>query len=387
MSSFTCKFYGVGDRVVDTLVAYALSDLARRVDLRVTFEWSLGHDVILTLHSSHQDIQNEMLETLRSGSRSVTLANRLNYWLNTGSSWIVDPATCLYCAGKKGKKPCNMSGNCGFINIPAYPIFCRNLDKVKMIDWTETQLLSKHKKHDYETLYVGLSPYWSKGIRTWDSKWDGYSTYLPTQLQVLLLYGLAYYAITISAETFIILLFLPPFGAYLEHADAQRILELIKRIVNRFSLEVRRIRISELPLKTVPLALLSQMDLPSIVGLSRERLSLLFVAYDLDRGVPKNPRGYEEWSLTEVADFYSNLGEHFWDFKSMIEDLASQIWRDEFRTRIQSILVDISYAISGRNVWLLNDALLKTKGLSDELRIHLPTRDAVLVAQQLLKGI
>jgi len=391
MSAFKYKFPGVGDRVVDTLLLYALSDLAKKADPEASFEWTLGHDVIFTLHSSHSNIQNKMLTALKN-ARSMTVANRLKFWLNIGSKkWTVDPKVCIYCVGKKGEAhPCNLKGDCGAGNAPAYSIFLGNLNDVNTIDWAQAQLLLKHKQGGYKTLYIGLSPFWSKGVRIWGSKWDDKSSYIPAQVQVLLLYGLAHYAVIEkppSAQTFIELIFSPPFGTYLEHPDAQRFLELIKRIVNRFSLGVRGIRIGELPIKTIPLVLLSQMDLPSMMGLCRERLSLLFIAYDIDRAVPKNPRGYEEWSLTEVGNFYLNLGMHFWDFKCMIEDLAGHLSRDKFRARIQSILMDFSYAVSGKDVWLLNDALLKTRFLPKELSIHLPTRDAILEAQRVIKRI
>lgn len=390
MSTFTYTFHGVRDRVVDTLLVYALSDLAKRADAKATLHWNLGHDVILTLQSSRSDLQDGMFMALRKASKSYTLANRLRFWLNVGggkgSGWSVDPIACVYCSGKKGKKhTCDKKGNCGPVGVPAYSIFFRNLNELKTIDLQDVHALSKKKQVGWKTLYIGLSPYWSKGIRKWDSEWEsGPSTYLPNQLQVLLLYGLAHYATVALTETFIQLVFSPPFGAYLEYTDARQLLELLKRITNRFSLGVRGIRMNNLPIKTVPLTLLSQLDLPSLARLSREQLSLLFVAYDMDRAVPKNPRGYEEWSLVDAGNFYLELGTYFWDFKCMVADLASNVWRNEFRSRIQSILMDISYAISGKNVWLLNDALFKVKTLSNELRIHLPRRDAILKAQQIL---
>jgi len=389
MSTFTYTFHGVGDRVVDTLLVYALSDLAKRADVKAILHWSLGHDVILTLQSSRSDLQDKMFMALRKASKSYTLANRLRFWLNVGGGkgreWSVDSIACVYCTGKKSKKyTCDKKGKCGPVGVPAYPVFFHNLSELRAIDLQDVHPLSKKKRVGYKTLYIGLSPYWSKGIRKWDSEWDSVpSTYLPNQLQVLLLYGLAYYATAVFTETFIQLIFSAPFGADLEHTDVIPLLELVKRITNRFSLGIRGIRINNLPIKTVPLTLLSQLDLPSLAGLSHEQLSMLFIAYDMDRAVPKNPRGYEEWSLVDTGNFYLNLGTHFWDFKCMVADLASNVWRDEFRSRIQSILIDLSYAISGRNIWFLNDALFKAKVLSHELRIHLPGRDAILKAQQI----
>jgi len=391
VSTVKYVFHGVGDKVVDTLLLYALSDLAIRADASVELCWSLGHDVILGLQSSRSDLQERMILALKETSRSYTLANRLNFWLNVGGGkgkgWSADPLACVYCGGRKSKKyTCDMKGNCGAVGIPAYSIFFRNLSELKTIDLNDPRSLSKNRQIGYKTLYVGLSPYWSKGIRTWDSQWDGSeSTYLPTQLQVLLFYGLAHYAISTFAEAFIQLIFSPPFGANLECKDAILVLELVKRMVNRFSLGVRRIQMNNLPIKTIPLALLSQLDLSSLAGLSREQLSLLFIAYDIDRAVPKNPRGYEEWSLAHAANFYSELGIHSWDFKCMITDLATNAWREQSRSRIQSALLDLSYAIYDRNIWLLNDALFKVHLLSHELRIHLPKQDAILKAQRIFE--
>jgi hypothetical protein len=332
-----------------------------------------------------------MFTVLKKTSKSYTIADRLKFWLNVGGGkgggWSADPLACVYCSGKRSKKfTCDMKGDCGAVGVPAYSIFFRNLGELKTIDLNDARSLSKNRQVGYKTLYIGLSPYWSKGIRTWDSQWDGSeSTYLPTQLQVLLLYGLAHYATSTFADTFIQLIFSPPFGANLESKDATLLLELVKRMINRFSLGVRRIHMNNLPVKTIPLTLLSQLDLPSLEGLSREQLSLLFIAYDTDRAVPKNPRGYEEWSLAELASFYLQLGVHFWDFKCMISDLATNVWREELRSRIQSILLDLSHAIYDRNIWLLNDALFKVHELSHELRTHLLNQSAVLKAQRILE--
>jgi hypothetical protein len=386
------QFHGVGDRVVDALLVYSLSDLARKADAHSTIEWSLGHDIILTLSSFQSRILDKMLDALRRSGKSVTTANRLSFWLNVGGGrgthWKVDPIACTYCAGKRGKvHPCDMRGDCGRVSVPAYSIFYRNLGKVEKISWPDSYTLSKYKQETYQTLYVGLSPYWSKGVRRWDSRWDSSSTYLPAQIQILLLYGLSNYAITASGDMFTQLILLPPFGMHLGSSHVRQILELLKRIVSRFGLGLRGIRITELTARTIPLVLLSSIDLASLAGLSRERLSLLFIRYDLDRGVPKNARGYEEQYLEDIANFYLRLGSCLWDFKCMIGDLASQVWRKEFKGRIESVLINLSYAISRRDVWLLNDALLSTRRLLDEgLRIHLPARESALTAQQVLKA-
>jgi hypothetical protein len=135
--------------------------------------------------------------------------------------------------------------------------------------------------------------------------------------------------------------------------------------------------------------MLSQMDLPSIIELSQKQLTLLFIAYSIDRGAPKNARGYEEQSLVDIATFYSRLGDSFWDFKRMVEDLINKIWQDEFKHRIQNILIDLSYAISGRNVWRLNDTLFKVEALCKDTnhRIHLLTQDSAMSARYALEKI
>jgi len=390
VSAFSRQFYSVGDRVVDTLLVYALSDLAKKADKRVTFEWTLGRDVIFTLHSDYPDMDRRMLVILTECYKSITLANRLNFLINIGGGkgkrWTVNPIACLYCQGKEGKNPCDRNGNCGAVSIPAYSVLFKNLNEVGTVEWGKDKVLTKNKRKDYKTLYIGLSPYWSKGTRQWNSQWDsGPSTYLPPQVQVLIFYGLAHYSIVSFADTLIELIFSPPFGKFIGYKEAKRILELIKRIVNKFSVRIRRMSINQLPSKTLPVVLLSLLDLQSIFDLTREHISLLFVSYDIDRAVPKNPRGHEELMLVDIGDFYTRLREHFWEFKCMIEDLAISARRDEFRTRAQSILLDFSYAIFTRNYWLLNDAVFKAKKLSDEgIYIHLPSRDSILQAQQIL---
>ncbi|MEM0312757.1 MAG: hypothetical protein QXE05_05715 [Nitrososphaeria archaeon] len=389
------NFYGVGERVVDTLLLYALSDLARTADPRSTFSWNLGREIIFALSSSKPEIKDKMLDVLKSNARSISMAERLNFKLNVGKEWKVNSVACLYCTGnwkkvrakknekrevektedKKIEPACKMKGECGKINIPAYAVFSYSLHKLKSIDWPNAYSISKNKGKGYETLYIGLSPFWSKGVRQWDTEWKEHSSYVPSAIQVLLLYALSKYAIIIPGETLIELIFSPSLGTH-SYRDANRIMNLVKRLITRFSISVKNIHIEELPISVVPLVMLSQMDLPSIIELSRRELELLFVAYDMDRGVPKNPRGYEERSLVDVANFYSRLGNSFWDFKRMIGDLVNQMWRIEFKTRILDILIDFSYAISGRNLWRLNDALFKVRVLADDLartgtQIHL----------------
>jgi hypothetical protein len=389
MSGSEIPFYGTGDRVIDTLLIYALSDLARMADPRSTFSWALGREIIFKLHSSQHDIKDKMLNVLKDNIKSLAIADRLNFKINVGGTWKVEPTACLYCAGKGGKTPCNMKGNCGKAIVPAYPVFFHNLGKLETINWSNAYCISKDEHKNYETLYLGLSPFWSKGFRRWNSKWDGHSSYLPNTIQALLFYALSKYAIITSDETFIELILSPPPGIYIEHTNTVRIVELVKRLVARFSVGIKDINLSELPVKIVPLVMLSQMDLPSIIELSQKQLTLLFIAYSIDRGAPKNARGYEEQSLVDIATFYSRLGDSFWDFKCMVEDLINKIWQDEFKHRIQNILIDFSYAISGRDVWRLNDALFKVEALCKDSnhRIHLLTQDSAMSARYALEKI
>ncbi len=378
---------GVGDKVVDTLLLYAFSDFAERADNRVDLQWNFEKGVILRIQSTNPNLQETMFTLLKQSSKGYTLANRLKFRLNIGGTrWSVDPSACIYCYGKRGKKACDWHGNCGNVVVPAYAVFYGNLAELKSLDLQNGGTISKKKMPEYKTLYMGLSPYWSKGIRKWDTQWEGGpSTYISNQLQNLLLHGLAYYAATLSGKkTFIQLIFSPSSGATLGREKAVLCLHLIRRINNSFNLGITKVRLNNLPMKTIPLVLLSQLDLASLEALFDFHLSLFFLAYDKDRGVPKNARGYEEWSLSDISRFYLDLGTEFWDFKSLIADLASNLWRDTYRSRIQGILLDISSAIAGKNVWLLNDAMLKVKLFSREVRLHLPNQNTLIKAQQAL---
>lgn len=402
-------FYGVGDRVVDTLLLYALSDLVKAADPRSTFSWNPGGEIIFSLYSHKPEIKDEMLNVLKENARSISIANRLDFKLNVGKEWKVNQLACLYCRGnKKGgltkeeeeagervKLACKI-GKCGKVVIPAYAVFFQNLVKLKSIDWSNAYCISKERIEDYETLYLGLSPFWSKGIRQWNAQWEGQSSYVPSAIQVLLLYALGKYAIIIppgKSGMLIELIFSPLLG-YHEYKEASRMMSLVRRLVMRFNRDVRNIRMGELPINIVPLVMLSRMDLPSITEISRGKLELLLIAYDMDRGHPKNPRGYEEQSLFHIANFYSRLGSSFWNFKCMIEDLCiirGPLW-NEFKNRILDILIDFFYAISGRNLWRLNDAVFKAEKLAEELlkrghRVYLPSRDSILDAYRAIESV
>jgi len=387
------NFYGVGERVVDTLLLYALSDLARIADPKSNFSWSPGKEIIFSLNSSEPRIKDKMLNILKKNARSICIANCLDFKLNVAKEWKVSPSTCLYCAGnrKENKLVCKKDGYCGRTIIPAYAVFYKNLEELESINWPNAYCISKSKSEGYETLYMGLSPFWSKGVRQWDSEWGESSSYVPRAIQVLLFYALSKYAIVFQEKKFFIELFFSPSFETYNYKDAILILSLVRRLVTRFGMSIRDIHLSELPIDVIPFVILSEVDLPSIIALSLGKLNLMFVSYDIEHGAPKNARGYEERSLVDIANFYLNLGDLFWDFKLMIEDLVNQMWLDEFKARILEILIDLSYAISGRNLWRLNDALFKAKGLAKDLwnqkgkRIHLLSPDSALYVQHIIE--
>jgi hypothetical protein len=372
----TISFPTTGDFLIDTLLAYALADLTAQVDKEADVVWGLGRSPFLIIET-RLDIDEEIPKTLRIIRNSPILSDHLRFMLNIGNRpWKVSPTSCTYCIGKKN---CGRGrGDCGHTVVPAYPIFYKNVERIKTVTWSENSL-TKERSSQLEPLYVGLSPYWSKGIRQWGKEYGAASTYVPPQVQVLAMYGLAKYFVTAFAnDEMIQLFFMPPVGRIFDGGHVWRILALIHRFINTVGTTTEYF-LRNIPDEAKPLAVLAHSDLPSIRQIADVGLSLILVSYDLVRGSPKNARKYEEYALQEIAWFYTALGNWHWDFRALIEDLVRQARNDNFRNRINDALVRLTRAILGKNPQLANDALLDIKRLNDDgVRLHLLERDAVM---------
>lgn len=399
--TYRIRFPTTDDRVLDTILALALADLTIRIDPHAHLKLALGRPVFLEIRSklSEKKLGERVRKELKNAMTSFTLAERLAFRLNVGNMpWQVDPNICFQCIGK-GEK-CNRRGNCGRIVIPAYAVFCGNVEmtiKYEQFCWDVEPLRKvRGDLKDYSTIYVGLSPYWSKGLRRWDAAWLQPSTYAPRPIPSLLYYGLAYYAITMSVKkpqnTFTQILFSPPLGMELSHSETVQVVKLIKRIINIAELETRAIIRAGLPILIFPLALVGQLDLPAIHELVRVAPSIILTSYDLDRGYPKNPRGYEELNTMEILEFYERLGRFFWSFRSMLRDLTKTVRRtklEKFRTRIFDILMDLTMSIKNRDIYRFNDALLKVQSLNKEElspKIHFLRHEEVLAVQSAIRA-
>jgi len=387
------------DRILDVLLTYAIMDLGLRVDPNIRFEITLGREIFLKIRSEipAEKLGERMLLTLRENSRSFTVADGLNFPLNVGSMrWFVRPSVCFYCLGKKG---CNSRGECGKTNIPAYAVLNNWIDKAIecfSFPWKPkpiTKTKSKKKRDLYSTAYVGITPYWSKGERIWDSgKWRDPPTKVVYPVLPFALYGMALYVLKKKVgDVLVQLFFSPPFGKILVHKEAIKLLALIKRIVNIANLTMGELFRLETPLVSLPLLLPCLLDVSAIYMLYEIMPSMLFVNYDMKRGYPVNPRGYEEFSLADVIEFYKQIGEHFWSFRSMITDLLRiATRREQYRSLIFSILIELALSIKNREPSFLNNALIKVQSLRKEVKgvkVHTLKSDEVIAAHIALSNL
>ena len=378
-----------GDRVLDTLLTYAILDIGLEVDPEIKFEVTFGRETFLSIKSKMpgKKLGERMLLKLGDNSRRFSIADKLNFFVNIGNmSWSVKPFVCIYCMGKSG---CNFHGYCGKTNIPAYAVFSGYIDKAMKhfsFPWNPKPLSKTVSKKErdlyYATLYVGVSPYWSKGLKVWDKgKWTSPSTYILHPILPLAYYGLANYAINTKVNDMLTqLMFSPPIGRTLLHSEAIKLLALVRRIINIINLEMHEIFRLALPAIVLPLSLLCLLDIPAAYMLYQIVPSLLLINYDLGRGCPKNPRGYEEFSLADTLEFYKGLGEHFWGFRRMIGDLINAARREQYRSQIFSILIELALSIKNREPSYLNNALIKVQSLRKEMKTIYALRDAEVLA-------
>jgi len=371
--SYDIQFPTTDDRILDTMLAFALVDLAQRVDPLARFELTLGRPIFLRVQSKlpERELGQHIFHELEKATRSFMMAERLAFRLNVGNiEWIVSHWPCFYCIGKA---ECDRRGNCGRIVVPTYAVFCASVEKAVKCGrfrWDARPLTKVKGKPDRDTIYVGVSPYWSKGLKRWNHSWGSPSTYASYPIPSLLYYGLATYAIIITVgkpqNVLAQIFFSPPLGRQLPHEETVRTLRLVKRIINMVDLEIGTIIRARLPILTLPLALVGQLDIPAVHELLRVAPSIILTNYDLGPGYPKNPRGYEEFSTTEVVEFYKRLGPFFWNFKAMLMDLIGAARREEFWAEISNVLMDLSLSIKNRDLHRFNDALLKVQSLSKE---------------------
>ena len=386
-----------GDRVLDTLLTYAIMDIGLKVDPNIRFEIMMGQEIFLKIQSTipRKKLGENMLLKLKEESRGYLMANRLAFPLNVGSiKWHVDPSTCIYCVGRRGKKPCGFNGNCGARNIPTYAVFSKYVDRATKsfsFPW-DPKPISKtpSKKERYATLYVGISPYWSRGLRKWNKgEYIKNSTSVIQPILPFACYGLANYAVSAeTGDTVIQTMFSPPIGRTISHLEAIRLLALVRRIINIINLEMHEILQLSLPTIALPLSLLCLLDIPAIYMLHQTMPSILLINYNLIQGCPANPRGYEEFSLADILEFYKRLGEHFWSFKKMISDLINTARRKQYESQVFSILIEIALGIKNREPSYLNNALARIQSLKKEIkRIYILGGAEVLAVHKALRSL
>jgi len=391
------SFPTTGDRILDILLAYSIMDIGLEVDPDMRFEVMLGRENFLSVESKmpSEELGERMILKLRDNSRRYSIADRLKFFVNIGNmSWHVEPFVCIYCTGKRG---CNFQGNCGKTNIPTYAVFSGYINralKYFFFPWSSRPISKTVSKNErdlyYATLYVGVSPYWSKGLKVWnEGRWRSPSTYVIHPILPFTYYGLANYAINARVEnTLTQLIFSPPMGRTLSHLAAIRLLALVKRIINIINLEMHEIFQLALPVMVLPLSLLCLLDIPAICMLHQITPSILLINYDLGRGCPKNPRGYEEFSLADTLEFYRQLGEHFWGFKRMINDLIRIARRNQYKSQVFSILVELALSIKNREPSYLNNILVRIQSLRKEVKaIYVLRDDEVLAAHKALRDL
>ncbi len=210
--------------------------------------------------------------------------------------------------------------------------------------------VSKGKTSGAESLYIFLSPYWSKGKYVWDGRYESSSSSVPRQIAALALYGTSLLGLSWLAGVAVSLLLIPP-TLPANHAAAVKQLSLARRFVRLTSFGEyqsyildRRI-LASLPGRVKYLPILTNLDIPALAELAKGGWKFLLVEFDTRQGMPQNPRNFREEDPGQLARFLIDLGEHFSEFREWIHFLMSAFRMEKHRREASEVLLEIRNAI------------------------------------------
>jgi len=357
MQQYEYLIPSTGNLLSDILSSFGLLELLLMSDPLIYVEYHLGHYNMLRVRSEvkREDLEENILKNLNTLSKSERIKQNLNFTINTG----------------KGRPE------------PAYEILRRLIDErmKNIFSLNAFRSIRKTKKSkELDTFYLSIFPIYGKGSKGYDNMMAGEESARATpEIIVSYMVGLALYTISWrekigDAVSRIHLSLFPPLGR-LVHKNYIRTL---RRIAILHSTEDSQWYINNclenLPRLVLPLAVLANLDI-SILRYLKRIHSPQLILFNVER-----PRGraaeasrlYKVRDITVFLDFFLGLNEQIYEAKEYILSLiklrgSREVKKSELVGMIDSLLLELSYAILNRDINKLIRVLFETERLEDRV--------------------
>jgi hypothetical protein len=373
-----------GNLLNDILSSFGLLELLLMSDPLVDVECRLGHYDMLRVKSTmkREDLEESILKNLNTLLKSEQIRQNLNFTINTG----------------KGREL-------------AYEVLHHLIDgRIKNVFSLDAfkPIKKTGKSKELDTLYLSIFPIYGKGSKHYDSTMTGESVRATPEIIVSYMIGLALYTISWrekmgDAMSRIHLSLFPPIGTLVH----EKYIRTLRRIAILHSTEDSRWYINncleDLPKLVLPLAILANFDISILRYLKRIHPPQL-ILFDIEqrRGKAEESRLYRIYDTTVFLDFFLGLGEQIYEAKEYILSLirlrgSEGVKKSELRSMLDSLLLELSYAILNRDSSKLIRVLFESGRLKDKLggelreelirRVYKPKPDlSCRMVEYLLKG-
>ena len=391
MQRYEYSIPSTGNLLCDILSSFGLLELLLISDPLADMECCLGHYDILRVKSEmeKEDLEENILKSLIALSKSEQIKHNLNFTVNTGKKYKTREL--------------------------AYEVLCHLIDEqIKNVFSLDAfkPIKKTRKSRELGTLYLSIFPIYGKGSKHYDSTMTGESVRATPEVIVSYMIGLAFYTISWREEirdaaSRIHLSLFPPLGVLVR----KDYIRTLRRMAILYSTEDSRWYINNclegLPKLALPMAVLANLDVSTLMYLKKIH-SPQIILFDIEqRGgrAAEESRLYRIYDTTIFLDFFLGLGEQIHEAKEYILSLiklrgsekVKKSERSELRNIVDSLLLELSYAILNRDSNKLIKVLFESGRLEDRVggelkeelvrKIYKPKPDlSYRMVEYLLKG-
>jgi hypothetical protein len=357
MQQYEYLIPSTGNLLSDILSSFGLLELLLMSDPLIDVEYRLGHYNMLRVRSEvkREDLEENILKNLNTLSKSERIKQNLNFTINTG----------------KGRPE------------PAYEILRRLIDErmKNIFSLNAFRSIRKTKKSkELDTFYLSIFPIYGKGSKGYDNVMAGEESARATpEIIVSYMIGLALYTISWrekigDAVSRIHLSLFPPLGRLVH----KNYIKTLRRIAILHSTEDSQWYINNclknLPKLVLPLAVLVNLDISILRYLKKiyPPQLMLFNVERLRGRAAEASRLYRVHDTTVFLDFFLGLNERIYEAKEYILSLiklrgSREVKNSELASIIDSLLLELSYAILNRDINKLIRVLFETERLENRV--------------------
>jgi len=343
---------GTGIFPLDSTCALGLFEIAHRADPLCKATITLNQEIILKIKFgvTQNELQQRLGKVLSEMRELREIFSRLKFKVNVGKR-----------------------------RLTVKEVFDRIVEGLDISKLVNPQLLApiKERRKGVQTLYMSLMPLYGKGLRLWDEGQSGESARVNDLTLLSYLLGLVFYGLQFTAEgarTHVV--FAPALDVAVDETYAYCIRRMANYLVTTWEMRKYVSNLRDVPTVALLLAVLSQLDLPSLTFLSDCGVNLWLFTHERD------PRGGERITNCELLSsgplipFLYRLHEHYYDFKRCINAQCALLDKKEVKQLLRSILVDIARSILDRSPDRMILALRALRDRELMKQLFLPGMDA-----------